>query len=224
MQKHVPSAPASARPLWVVVLAAGLIVGIAMGIRQIMGLYLPPMTRDLGIGREPFSTAMAVANLIWGIGAVFAGMIADRYGAGRVVVGGTLATMAGLYVMYAAQGPFDLMVSGVLLGIGVSGTGITALVGAAGRAAPPDKRTAAIASLGMASGIGGFVAFPYTHLADGLLRLAGQPAAAGRHHGADPALGVAAERQAHRRPAWWTSKPWARPSRRPSRTRATCCW
>jgi predicted MFS family arabinose efflux permease len=165
MQKHVPSAPTSARPLWVVVLAAGLIVGIAMGIRQIMGLYLPPMTRDLGIGREPFSTAMAVANLIWGIGAVFAGMIADRHGAGRVVVGGTLATMAGLYVMYAAQGPFDLMVSGVLLGIGVSGTGITALVGAAGRAAPPDKRTAAIASLGMASGIGGFVAFPYTHLA-----------------------------------------------------------
>jgi predicted MFS family arabinose efflux permease len=57
------------------------------------------------------------------------------------------------------------MLSGVLLGIGVSGTGITALVGAAGRAAPPDKRTAAIASLGMASGIGSFVAFPYTHLA-----------------------------------------------------------
>src|SRR5262245_61884356 len=163
MQKHVPSA-APVQALWVVVLSAGLIVGIAMGIRQVMGLYLPPMTRDLGIGREPFSTSMAVANLILGIGAVFAGMVADRFGAGRVVVGGTLATMAGLYVMYAAQGPFDLMLSGVLLGIGVSGTGITALVGAAGRAAPPDKRTAAIASLGMASGIGGFVAFPYTHL------------------------------------------------------------
>jgi predicted MFS family arabinose efflux permease len=165
MQKHVPAARASVRPLWVVVLTAGLIVGIAMGIRQIMGLYLPPMTRDLGIGREPFSTSMAIANLIWGVGAVFAGMVADRYGAGRVVVAGTLATMAGLYVMYAAQGPADLMVSGVLLGIGVSGTGLTALVGAAGRAAPPDKRTAAIASLGMASGIGGFVAFPFTHLA-----------------------------------------------------------
>ncbi len=176
MQKHAPAAPAATRPLWVVVLAAGLIVGIAMGLRQVMGLYLPPMTRDLGIGREPFSTAMAVANLIWGIGAVFAGMIADRYGAGRVVVGGTLATMAGLYVMYAAQSPFDLMLSGVLLGIGVSGTGITALVGAAGRAAPPDKRTAAIASLGMASGIGGFVAFPYTHLLMDYAGLAGQPA------------------------------------------------
>jgi len=164
MQKHAPPAPASTRPLWVVVLAAGLIVGVAMGIRQVMGLYLAPMTTDLGSGREPFSTAMAVANLIWGIGAVFAGMIADRYGAGRVVVGGTLATLAGFYVMYAARTPFDLMLSGVLLGIGVSGTGLTALVGAAGRAAPSDKRTAAIASLGMASGIGAFVAFPYAHL------------------------------------------------------------
>jgi MFS family permease len=164
MQKLAPTAPAATRPLWVVVLAAGLIVGIAMGLRQVMGLYLQPMTTGLGIGREPFSTAMAVANLIWGIGAVFAGMVADRYGAGRVVVGGTIATIAGFYVMYAARTPFDLMLSGVLFGIGVSGTGLTALVGAAGRAAAPEKRTAAIASLGMASGIGAFVAFPFTHL------------------------------------------------------------
>jgi predicted MFS family arabinose efflux permease len=164
MQKHAPSAIISTRPLWVVVLSAGLIVGIAMGLRQVMGLYLPPVTAALGIGVEPFSTSMAVANLIWGIGAVFAGMIADRYGAGRVVVAGTIATIAGFYVMYAARTPLDLMLSGVLFGIGISGTGITSLVGAAGRAAPPDKRTAAIASLGMASGIGGFVAFPYTHL------------------------------------------------------------
>ena len=164
MQKVAPPAPAATRPLWVVILCAGLIVGIAMGIRQVMGLYLTPMTKDLGIGREPFSTAMAMANLVWGLGAVFAGIVADRYGAGRVVVGGTVATMAGMYMMYAAQSGFDLLMSGVLLGIGVSGTGVTSLVGAVARAAPPDKRTSAIASLGMASGIGGFVAFPYTHL------------------------------------------------------------
>ena len=163
MQKVAPPAPTT-RPLWLVILCAGLIVGIAMGLRQVMGLYLTPMTKDLGIGREPFSTAMAVANLVWGLCAVFAGMVADRYGAGRVIVGGTLATMAGMYLMFAAQSGYDLLVSGVLLGIGVSGTGITSLVGAVGRAAPLDKRTSAIASLGMASGIGGFVAFPYTHL------------------------------------------------------------
>jgi MFS family permease len=164
MQKIVSPPTATTRPLWLVVLSAGLIVGIAMGIRQVMGLYLSPMTQALGIGREPFSTALGIANLVWGIGAVFAGMVADRFGAGRVVVGGTLASMAGLSWMYAATSAFDLLVGGVLMGIGVSGTGLTALVGAAGRAAPPEKRTGALAALGMAAGIGGFIAFPYTHL------------------------------------------------------------
>jgi predicted MFS family arabinose efflux permease len=165
MQGHVPAAiPTTRQPLWLVILSAGTIVGLAVGLRQVFGLYLMPVTGNLGIGREPFSTAMAVANLVWGVGAVACGMIADRYGAGRVIVTGVLATMLGVYLMYAAQSSFDLMLSGVLLGIGVGGTGFPSLVGAVGRAAPPDKRLSAIASLGMAGGIGGFIAFPYTHL------------------------------------------------------------
>ena len=151
-------------PVWAIVAGAGAIVGMAMGLRQVMGLYLQPMTTQLGVGRESFSTAMAVANLVWGIGAVFSGAIADKYGAARVVVGGALCTMAGLYVMYSARNGADLMASGVLLGLGVSGTGITSLVGAVGRAVPAEKRIQAIASLGMAGGIGGFIAFPYAHL------------------------------------------------------------
>ena len=91
--------PIAARPLWLVVLSAGLIVGMAMGLRQVLGLYLRPMTTELGIGREPFSNAMAVANLVWGIGAVFAWH--DRRplcGAGRVIAAGRLpASMIGLY-------------------------------------------------------------------------------------------------------------------------------
>ncbi|MFM9943544.1 MAG: MFS transporter [Hyphomicrobiaceae bacterium] len=163
MQPPAKTAPAI-RPLWLVVLAAGLIVGMAMGLRQVMGLFMTPMTTELKIGREPFSLAMAIANLIWGFAAVPLGLIADRYGSGRVLVGGALTTMAGMYLMYTAQSGHDLIISGVLLGIGVGGTGITALVGAVGRAAPPEKRPQALASLGMAAGIGGFIAFPYTHL------------------------------------------------------------
>ena len=151
-------------PVWAVVLAAGGIVGVAMGLRQVMGLYLKPMTVELGVGREAFSTAMAVANLVWGIAAVFTGAIADKYGAGRVIVVSALATMTGLYLMYAAKTGTDLLISGILLGLGVSGTGITALVGAVGRAVPAEVRTQSIASLGMAGGIGGFIAFPYAHL------------------------------------------------------------
>ena len=78
-----------------------------MGMRQVLGLYLPPMTLELGIGREPFSNAMAIANLIWGIGAVFAGDDRRPHGAGRVVVGGIVASIAGLYIMYAARSGFD---------------------------------------------------------------------------------------------------------------------
>ncbi len=153
------------RPYWVVLLAAGAIVGTAMGLRQVMGLYLPGMTRDLGIGREPFSTAMALANLMWGIGSVGLGLVSDRYGAGRVIVIGTLSTMAGLYLMSIGQPNSVLLLSGVLLGIGVAGTGMSSIVGALSRAVPAEKRMAAIASMGMASGIGALIAFPYAHLA-----------------------------------------------------------
>ena len=67
MQRHVPAAiPTTRQPLWLVILSAGTIVGLAMGLRQVFGLYLMPVTGDLGIGREPFSTAMAVDER-WGI-------------------------------------------------------------------------------------------------------------------------------------------------------------
>ena len=167
MSQQTAASAAATRPsipVWAIILAAGAIVGMAMGLRQVMGLYLKPMTTELGIGREAFSTAMAVANLVWGVAAVASGAISDKFGAGRVIAGGAICTMLGLYLMYSATTGMDLLISGILLGIGVSGTGITALVGAVGRAVPADKRTQAIASLGMAGGIGGFIAFPYAHL------------------------------------------------------------
>jgi predicted MFS family arabinose efflux permease len=170
MQKAVsphsgPTPVAAGRlPVWMIILSAGTIVGMAMGLRQVMGLYLKPMTTDLGIGREPFSDAMAIANLVWGLAAIVAGAVADKYGSGRVVVAGALSTCLGLYLMYAATDASSLYISGLLLGIGVAGTGITSLVGAVGRAVPPEQRVTAIASLGMAGGIGGLIAFPYAHL------------------------------------------------------------
>jgi MFS family permease len=157
-------APVRALPLWLLVLTAGTIVGIAQGRSQVMGLYLAPVTKALEIGREPFAFAMAVSQLLTGIGAPLSGAIIDRFGVGRVLVVGVLATIAGLWMMLSAATPFDLLLSGVLLGLGASSTGINALVGTVGRLAPPEKRLQAIASLGIATGIGGFLAFPYVHL------------------------------------------------------------
>jgi predicted MFS family arabinose efflux permease len=155
---------AAARPLWLVVLAAGAIVGIAMGRAQVMGLYMVPMTGALQVGRETMALSLGLAQLVTGLFAPFAGGFIDKLGAGRVIVACAFVTMAGLALFYIASGPTELILAGILTGVGVSGTGVTALVGTVGRLAPPEKRLAAIASLGMASGIGGFLAYPYAHL------------------------------------------------------------
>jgi MFS family permease len=152
------------RPAWVIVAAACLITGLAMSLRQVLGLYLRPVTMDLGIGREPFSNAMALANLVWGFGAILFGFWSDKYGAGRTAATGVLCSMAGFVLITHVSTGTGLLAAGVLLGLGSSGSGVTALVGAVGRAVPPAQRTAAIASLGMATGIATFIAYPYVHV------------------------------------------------------------
>src|SRR5262245_54891660 len=158
MQQKSTLAPAL--PLGLLILIVGTIVGVSMGRAQSMGLYLPPVTTALNIGREPFGLAMALAQLTMGLGAPLSGGLIDKFGAGRIIVLCVLAAIAGLYFMYAATSSTDLLISGVLMGIGVSGTGVTSLVGTVGRLAPPAKRLSAIASIGMAAGMGGFLALP----------------------------------------------------------------
>jgi predicted MFS family arabinose efflux permease len=158
------SARPAALPVWMIVLACATIAAIGMGLRQVMGLYLKPVTELLGVGREAFALAIAIANIVWGLAAPFVGAVSDRYGTGRVVVFGAVCTAGGLIVMCGATSDLHLFISGVLMGFGVAGAGVNAMVGAVGRAAPPEQRTAAIAALGMGSGIGIFVALPYTHL------------------------------------------------------------
>jgi MFS family permease len=159
LQSRFP--PRERSPVWLIV--PQLAASSSRACARLWGLIWKPMTMELGMA-QAFSSAMAIANLVWGMAAVFAGAVADKYGAGRVIVAGAVSTMVGLYLMYVARTGTELLISGVLLGLGVSGTGITALVGAVGRAVPPEMRTQAIASLGMAAGIGGFIAFPYAHL------------------------------------------------------------
>jgi predicted MFS family arabinose efflux permease len=157
------SSQKSVMPLWLLIVIVGTIVGVSMGRAQSMGLYLQPVTSTLNIGREAFALSIAFTQLLMGVGAPFSGALIDTFGAGRVVVACVLATMAGLYFMYTATSANDLLLSGILMGIGVSGTGVTSLVGTIGRLAPPEKRLSAIASIGMAAGIGSFVALPVMH-------------------------------------------------------------
>jgi len=158
-------APASpgALPYPLLILLVGLIVGITMGRSQSMGLYQLPVIGALGVGREPFSLMMAINLLLMGAGSPVSGALIDKYGARWVVAFCVACTVAGLWVLYAATSGTMLIVAGVLMGFGVSGTGVTSLIGVVGRLAPPEKRMTAIASTGMAAGIGGFAALPVMH-------------------------------------------------------------
>ncbi|MCB1529144.1 MAG: MFS transporter [Hyphomicrobiaceae bacterium] len=151
-------------PAWVIILAAATITAIGMGIRQVMGLYLKPVSETLHLGREVFALAIAIANLVWGIAAPITGAVSDSFGSGRVAAFGSLMTLGGLLTMYFAQTEMHLFASGVLLGLGVAGCGVNAMVGAVARSVAPALRTRAIAMVGMGSGVGILVAMPYTHV------------------------------------------------------------
>lgn len=152
------------RPAWVIILAAAAITAIGMGLRQVMGLYLKPVSEELVLGREVFALAIAIANIVWGVAAPITGAVSDSYGSGRVAAFGAVTTTAGLLMMYGARDEVHLIMSGVLLGLGVAGCGVNAMVGAVARAVTPELRTRAIAMIGMGAGIGILVAMPYTHL------------------------------------------------------------
>lgn len=164
MQKQSGHAADRLSPLWLVVLAAAAVAAISMGLRQVVGLYMVPVTEGIGVGRSAFGLAIAVANIVWGLTAPVAGAVADKYGTGRIVLFGAATTVIGLLLLYAATSEVQLILSGVLLGLGVAGSGTGAMVGAVGRRAPPERRTQAIAAVGIGGGFGMLIALPYTHL------------------------------------------------------------
>lgn len=164
MSQSTRVAARTAIPIWAVIAAGGAIIGISMGIRHSFGLFLAPISQDLGMGREAFALAMGLQNLLWGVSAPFFGAVADKYGAGRVVAMGGVLYMVGLWLTSMADGQAGLIWSGVLLGLGISATGFTAVLGAVGRAAPPERRQTALALASMGGSIGQFVALPYAQV------------------------------------------------------------
>ncbi len=159
-----PANQSSRYSLWVIILAAATIAGIGMGLRQVMGLYLKPVTDTLALDRGSYGLAIAVANIVWGISAPFLGAISDKLGVGRVVVFGVVTTVLGLVAMYLARTELHLLISGMFLGFGIAGAGINTMIGAVGRVASDKNRTEAIAAVGLGSGVGILLALPYTHV------------------------------------------------------------
>ncbi|MBJ7475111.1 MAG: MFS transporter [Polynucleobacter sp.] len=139
--------------LWV----GGIILAISFGVRHTFGIFLQPMSLDNNWGREVFALSLAVQNIVWGIAQPFAGRIADRRGAGWVIVLGTLVYAAGLYLMSSAQTSMALIWSaGILIGIGLAGTTAPVVFGVISRSVPVEKRSMA---LGLSMSIGSFGQF-----------------------------------------------------------------
>ena len=114
----------AAAPSWrtpaIVLLCAGTLLTLGMGVRHGFGLFLQPMTAEHGWTRETFAFALALQNLLWGVAQPFTGMIADRYGAGRVLVAGTALYVAGLLCMAFAQTGTGLSLSAGVGAVGPS--------------------------------------------------------------------------------------------------------
>ncbi len=129
------------RPLLVLVLAT-VIVFISYGTRQSFGLFLRPITMDMGWGRESLSFAFATQSLMIGITAPFAGAIADRFNPVLVIVASGALYTVGLFFMSQALTPGGMVVSaGLIAGVAAAGCGLPLLLAVVGRVAPEDRRS-----------------------------------------------------------------------------------
>jgi len=144
-----------------VLLATGVILTLAMGVRHGFGFWLQPISQANGWSRETYSLALALQNLMWGAFGPFAGMVADRFGTMRVVLLGAFAYMGGLIWMAVVTQPSLFIIgSGVLIGLGLACTAFGAVSGIIGRAAPPERRSWAFGISGAASSFGQFLMMP----------------------------------------------------------------
>lgn len=157
-QTSLPAAPGWRTPL-LVIFAGCLIAMVGFGVRSVFGLFLEPMTVAKGWDRETFALAMAIQNLLWGIGVPVAGALADRYGPARVMILGALVYAAGVWGMAEADSDLALHVfGGVLTGLGVAFTAFSIALASMAKVVGPERRSLAL-GLGTAAGSFGQVVF-----------------------------------------------------------------
>lgn len=144
------------------VLAFGAaIVTLSMGIRHGFGLWLQPITQAQGWTRETFAFAIAIQNLSWGVFGIFAGMVADRFGAFRVIAGGAVLYALGLVGMaLSPTGLLFTLTAGVLIGAAQAGTTYAVIYGVIGRNIPAEKRSWAMGVAAAAGSFGQFLMVP----------------------------------------------------------------
>lgn len=148
----------AAHPLTLIIICGCLIAMLTFGARAAFGLYLEPISAARGWGREVFSVAIGLQNILWGIGQPIAGLLADRYGTRAVLIGGTLIYALGLILVPFSSEPWMLHVTlGGLIGIGGAGAGFGLVMAAVGRMVPDRQRSWALGIVVASSSLGQFL-------------------------------------------------------------------
>ncbi len=152
---------AGAAQSWSIVIAAGIVMGAALGVRHTQGLFMQPVLVDQGWTREAFGFAVAVQNLLWGLAQPFTGMLADRYGSARVIFVGMAVYALGLVLMAQASTPTAFtLTNGLLIGLALSGTAFGTVYAALSRIFAAEARGWALAVAGAVGGLGQFAMVP----------------------------------------------------------------
>ncbi|MBP6277910.1 MAG: MFS transporter [Limnohabitans sp.] len=144
-----------------VLICGAAIVTLSMGIRHGFGLWLQPITQAQGWGRQEFGFAMAIQNLSWGFMGIFAGMVADKFGAFRVIALGAVVYGVGLLGMAWATDPWVFaLFTGVIIGTAQAGTTYAVIYGVIGRNVPAERRSWAMGVAAAAGSFGQFLMVP----------------------------------------------------------------
>ncbi len=144
-----------------VLICGAAIVTLSMGIRHGFGLWLQPVTQAQGWSRETFAFSIGIQNLTWGFAGIFAGMVADKFGAFRVIIGGAMLYALGLIGMAYAPTPLTFaLTAGVLIGMAQAGTTYAVIYGVIGRNVSLEKRSWAMGVAASAGSFGQFLMVP----------------------------------------------------------------
>ena len=154
-------APGWRTPL-VIIICGCAIALLSFGPRSSLGFFVQPMGREFSWGRDVFGLALAVQNLLWGLGQPVAGAIADRFGVMRVICVGAVLYAGGLFMMRYAATPLSLNVgAGVLIGFGLSGCSFNLVLSAFSKLLPPERRGVAVGAGTAAGSFGQFLFAPF---------------------------------------------------------------
>ena len=152
---------ASLKPMWAILLGASIVLSLAMGLRQSLGLFMPPITQGIGITVTDFTTAIAVQNLAWGLLQPLAGAWAARLGYRPLLLAGAALYAAALLLLASAQGLLAVVMgAGVMVGAALACTGSALTLSVATRVVPPASRSLVLGIVSAAGSLGAMVAAP----------------------------------------------------------------